>query len=526
MSNSNQEGYDAFISYSHDDKAAARRIHDFLERYKLPRGVLPGRTRLRIYRDATDIRAGTLPSELESALAASRALVVCCSRAAVNSSWVAKEIDTFVKHHSDQPIVPVLLADDPESAIPKSLQANEHRYADLRDGWWVRWLRPSARDELVRALAAITRADLRALIPWEKRRKRRVAFYWGVSLLVVTLATLFVPFEDARKLARPQAIDSRRTIEYCDVASDRLVIGAREEIARPQGDTGTFVSYVAVYTDAFAPEAKWKWLDASDYVPRGRLLHASQHRGAQRVLEKLDLQPLRRRAGELAEELYGGGGASKGAVVGVWAAEPRTGLRLALIAVKPSPLDGADGPASGHSVVGIAEGSAPLRVVAVERLYPPPIDKKLASARGASLMQGLPILADGADIFIGMAVRADEGIGGLWRWDAVTSIWVPEKITGSVYSMVSDPRRPGRILVATAPAQWNSGSRKGRYAAQIFERADAKSAWREIQLLPVDSESAIQLCGFKQDGTLFVRMNQALFAVGSYNLYRRWFKQD
>ena len=61
MSNSNQEGYDAFISYSHDDKAAARRIHDFLERYKLPREVLPGRTRLRIYRDATDIRAGTLP---------------------------------------------------------------------------------------------------------------------------------------------------------------------------------------------------------------------------------------------------------------------------------------------------------------------------------------------------------------------------------------------------------------------------------------------------------------------------------
>ena len=127
--------FDAFISYSHEDEIAARRIQRFLESYKLPRGLISGGNRLWVFRDATDIRTGSLSDELNAALDGSRALIVCCSPAAAASRWVAQEIERFSQPEPVRPIVPVLLKEDPAAAIPERLQTLEHRYADLRSAW-------------------------------------------------------------------------------------------------------------------------------------------------------------------------------------------------------------------------------------------------------------------------------------------------------------------------------------------------------------------------------------------------------
>jgi TIR domain len=103
---SEAQGYDAFISYSHHDEVAARRIQHFLERYRLPPGILPARNRLRVFRDATDIRTGSLSDELNQALDASRALIVCCSSDAVKSRWVSQEIERFLERDPKRPIAP------------------------------------------------------------------------------------------------------------------------------------------------------------------------------------------------------------------------------------------------------------------------------------------------------------------------------------------------------------------------------------------------------------------------------------
>ena len=123
-----------------------------------------------------------------------------------------------------------------------------------------------------------------------------------------------------------------------------------------------------------------------------------------------------------------------------------------------------------------------------------------------------------------MSIRKDGGLGGLWRWNGSGTRWeLQTSIPRSVYSMIADPQKPGRILLSTAPGRWESAARKGEMPTRFFERTNQQSEWREIQLMPVDSRAEVQLCGFASDGTLYVRNQQALFALGSERLYQRWF---
>jgi len=513
--------FDAFISYSHADESAARRIQNFLEHYKLPTDIAPGRRRLRVFRDATDIRTGALSEELNAALDASRSLVVCCSPGVLNSTWVSQEIDRFLDHDGTRPIVPVLLQGEAASSIPERLKPFNHRFADLRSAWIAGWLKPKARDELIRALATISGSELRRLIPWEKRRRRRAMIYCAAVLSIVALTIALFPIESARKLDQPQAIGADQTIEYCDVVGDRLVLGARQKIKKQNAENTNDVQYVMLYDDALNPANKGTYLDRTVYVARNRLIHASQLRSAQRIIEKTDRARLYEQARRMAEEKYDFAPDDKLRFEGVWAAEPRPGLSILLYRIKPSPLEGADGPAAGNSIVAVSENGNPWRLMSVDGLYPPKIGDTSISPRGAALMDGLPIVASGKSIFIGMSIRNDGGLGGLWRWDGAGSNWELQKIPRSVYSMIADPRKPGRVLLSTAPAPWESDARKGEIVARFFERANESSDWREIQLLPVDSKAQVQLCGFRSDGTLYLRHQQALHALGTQRLYQR-----
>ncbi len=122
--------YRAFISYSHVDEAMARRLHRWLETYRIP-ARLVGRTTMRgdvprrlapVFRDRAELAASdNLDDEVKAALAQSASLVVLCSPAARKSAWVNEEIAYFRAVHPDRVVLAALLDGEPEQAFPAAL---------------------------------------------------------------------------------------------------------------------------------------------------------------------------------------------------------------------------------------------------------------------------------------------------------------------------------------------------------------------------------------------------------------------
>jgi hypothetical protein len=128
--------YWAFLSYSHDDRHAAARLHRALETYRLPQrlvgrngsvGTAVPERLFPVFRDREELTAGDgIGVAVERALAASRALLVLCSPAAAASRWVDAEIVRFAQLQPGAPILCVLLDGEPLSArecLPPALRA-------------------------------------------------------------------------------------------------------------------------------------------------------------------------------------------------------------------------------------------------------------------------------------------------------------------------------------------------------------------------------------------------------------------
>ena len=120
--------WDAFISYASSDRSTARRIQQFLERYRHPdRG-----RRLQVFLDVTDIRSGELGRSLGEELKSSRKLVVCASRASADSRWVDKEFAIFRGARGDGAVGVVLLDGEPDQVVPPAADGGTYRWHDLR----------------------------------------------------------------------------------------------------------------------------------------------------------------------------------------------------------------------------------------------------------------------------------------------------------------------------------------------------------------------------------------------------------
>lgn len=92
-----QTGYDAFLSYSHEDAATARSLCSELENFG--RSYLQSR-RFRIWRDDSSLRmTASLQTAIDGALAQSNHLLVLLSPDAMGSLWVAREVRLFVETH-------------------------------------------------------------------------------------------------------------------------------------------------------------------------------------------------------------------------------------------------------------------------------------------------------------------------------------------------------------------------------------------------------------------------------------------
>lgn len=117
-------GNTAFISYSHKDIDAVRKLHKKLERTRIPFYARNQdcKTAYPIFRDETDLSGVTLTPGIEEALADSRYLIVVCTPNSANSEWVGKEITFFLNRFGAERIIPLFLESKFNNQYPGYLE--------------------------------------------------------------------------------------------------------------------------------------------------------------------------------------------------------------------------------------------------------------------------------------------------------------------------------------------------------------------------------------------------------------------
>lgn len=202
----------AFISYSHADEAFAARLHQELERYRIPRRVVRARSlisnRLGVFfRDRDELASSnSLTDTIREAIGQSECLIVVCSPASATSRWVNAEIAAFRDQNPDASVLsiipPTVARSETQSLFPPALLLDgEPLAADARatgDG---------RQRALLKVIAALLGVRFDELVEREtvRRRQRMLAATAG-AIVIVTGAALLT--DQARK-AQEQA-DSRR----------------------------------------------------------------------------------------------------------------------------------------------------------------------------------------------------------------------------------------------------------------------------------------------------------------------------
>lgn len=117
--------YRAFISYSQQDKAWGKRIHTWLETYRIPDGVVPVTQpdqRLgRFFRDEEDMAAASDIGEIvRRAIENAESLIVICSPRSAQSKWVNAEIHHYRRTGRARKVFAVIIDGVPNSGDPET----------------------------------------------------------------------------------------------------------------------------------------------------------------------------------------------------------------------------------------------------------------------------------------------------------------------------------------------------------------------------------------------------------------------
>lgn len=265
--------YRAFISYSHHDEIAARRLHRWLETYRIPARAVGKRTALGevpkrltpIFRDRNELPASSsLTSEVETALAQSACFIVLCSPAARFSRWVASEIELFRTFHPDRPVLAALIEGEPEEAFPAALLEGNREpiAADFRKGG------DGAKLARLKLVAGLTGLGLDELVQREAQRQlRRVtAITLGALALALMLGLLLIFALNARNEAERQRQQAEGLIEFMltDLRTGLQGVG-RLDILRSVNERA--LGYYSEQGDLSA-------LSSTSLERRARVLHA------------------------------------------------------------------------------------------------------------------------------------------------------------------------------------------------------------------------------------------------------------
>ena len=107
--------YDAFISYSAEDKTFAEKLEEALENYKPPKDLDLPQHRLNIFRYEADMTGTEYYQSIEEHLQNSAKLIVVCSPSARMSDYVNDEIRRFWKLNDPKNIIPIIVAGIPNN---------------------------------------------------------------------------------------------------------------------------------------------------------------------------------------------------------------------------------------------------------------------------------------------------------------------------------------------------------------------------------------------------------------------------
>lgn len=227
--------YDAFISYSHDQKELAAGLQKTL--HQLGRKWYQLR-RLNVFRDVENLTVGGhLPAVLERAVKASRYLVLLASERSARSRWVELECRTWLAAGGDPDHLIIVLAD---GEIPTSLPPCLREMID--ENWLfadVRTLPSGGGHGRVFDAAAAISARIQGIdksdLIGEDRRNRQKAFRRLASLVAaaVLLAVATGIFAVFTVVARSDAERQRDTAASRAAANvSRSLRGANPELAR------------------------------------------------------------------------------------------------------------------------------------------------------------------------------------------------------------------------------------------------------------------------------------------------------
>lgn len=234
-----QPRFSAFLSYSHADAAAVRKLHAQLESYRLPKelGEVSSLNQIdrrlgQVFRDREDLSAAeSLSDAVTAALDQSEVLVVVCSPDAKASRWVNQEIAYFRANRPGKPILAAVVRGEPSEALPDALTQGgaEPLAADLRkqgDGW---------KQGFLKVVSGIAGVPLDALIQRDSQRQtRRVMAVTGVSVLAaLVMAIMTTVAIQARNEAQFQQAEAEGLVAYMltDLRDDLRKVGSIDTMA-------------------------------------------------------------------------------------------------------------------------------------------------------------------------------------------------------------------------------------------------------------------------------------------------------
>lgn len=265
--------YRAFISYSRADVEWARRIHQTLEKFRLPPGIAtapPDRRLGRFFRDDDEMGAATdLGATLKAAISESDCLIVVASPAAAKSKWVNEEVIHFKKTGREDRIFVVIVdgvpnaSDFPENGeqecFPPAL-----RFALNPDGSLSNTrsepLGIDARKESSARLRARMASGL-LRIPfddlWRRDRRRRLARITQSTIAGVVLALIvgasvfwFNRSEEIRRVSEPSLaafVEGQHAAEVA-LAAEELGFEAASKTPRDSEGRAIDDQFVVMYS--------------------------------------------------------------------------------------------------------------------------------------------------------------------------------------------------------------------------------------------------------------------------------------